>query len=183
MGDSSMRTFTQLAGRQKLAVFLILISAVALWAIDAVDDLSHGSTWSHLAIEGIIISFAAFWIISVAVRYFVSKKENVEIRADLANVRKSLEDYRKETQHLVKGLSLKIDEQLEKWQMTKAEKEIALLLLKGLANKEIADIRGTSEKTVTQQITAVYTKSGLRNRSEFAAFFLEDLLLPDTQTM
>ncbi|MES2768823.1 MAG: helix-turn-helix transcriptional regulator [Bdellovibrionota bacterium] len=176
-----MNAFSKLDGRQKVSVLIILMAAVALWAVDAIDDLSHGSSWGHLAIEGIIISFAAFWIITVAVRYFVSKKENVEIRADLANVRKSLEDYRKETQHLVKGLSLKIDEQLEKWEMTKAEKEIALLLLKGFANKEIADIRGTSEKTVTQQITAVYTKSGLRNRSEFAAFFLEDLLLPDNQ--
>lgn len=176
-----MKAFSHLELRQKVAVFLILISAVALWAIDAIDDLAHGSSWNHLLLEGIIVSFAAFWVIAVAMRYYASKTENTKIRADLANVRKDLENYQKETVHLIKGLSLKISEQLDKWHMTKAEKEVAMLLLKGLANKEIADVRGTSEKTVTQQISGIYSKSGLRSRSEFSAFFLEDLLLPDNQ--
>lgn len=175
-----MKQYSVLAAKQKLAIILILIAALTLWVVDAVDDLSHGSTWTHLGLEGIILSFAAYWIVSIAIRYFVSRRENLQMRVDLAAVKKDLEDFKLETRHLTKGLSLKIDEQLEKWQMTTAEKEIALFILKGLANKEIAEVRGTSEKTVTQQITAIYQKSGLHNRSEFAAFFLEDLLMPQT---
>lgn len=173
-----MKAFISLDLKQKLSVVLIFFLAFMLWLVDAIDDLAHGSTWVHLAIEGVILSIAALWIISIAMKYFVSKRENTQIQADLAKVRKDLESYQKETQHLVKGLSLKISEQLDKWDMTKAEKEVALLLLKGFSNKEIADIRETSEKTVTQQISSIYQKSGLRSRSEFAAFFLEDLLLP-----
>ncbi len=35
-----------------------------------------------------------------------------------------------------------------------------------------------SERTVRQHAIAVYSKSGLAGRAELAAFFLEDLLLP-----
>jgi len=50
--------------------------------------------------------------------------------------------------------------------------------LKGLSLKEIAEIRKTSEKTARAQCTPIYEKSGLSGRSELAAFFLEDLLVP-----
>jgi hypothetical protein len=49
-----------------------------------------------------------------------------------------------------------------------------------LSHREIADVRSTSEATVRQQALVIYRKSGLRNRSELSAFFLEDLLLPRT---
>ena len=78
------------------------------------------------------------------------------------------------------GLSQAIDEQLQNWSFTQAEKDIGLLLLKGLSFKEIAELRQTSERTVRQQAGEVYRKSGLAGRNEFAAFFLEDLLLPNS---
>ncbi|MCP5363623.1 MAG: response regulator transcription factor [Hyphomicrobiales bacterium] len=51
-------------------------------------------------------------------------------------------------------------------------------MLKGLTHKEIAVLRETSEATVRQHATAIYRKSGLSNRSQLTAFFLEDLLAP-----
>jgi DNA-binding CsgD family transcriptional regulator len=79
---------------------------------------------------------------------------------------------------LLKGLSHGIDQQLETWRLTPAEKDVAFLLLKGLSFKEIAPVRGDSERTVRQQALAVYAKSGLAGRAELSAFFLEDLLAP-----
>jgi DNA-binding CsgD family transcriptional regulator len=43
-------------------------------------------------------------------------------------------------------------------------------------------LRRTSERTVRQQALNVYRKSGLNGRSDMAAFFLEDLLLPVSST-
>lgn len=63
-----------------------------------------------------------------------------------------------------------------RWELSPAEKEVALLLLKGLSHKEIAEVRGTSEATVRQQSRALYKKAGLTGRHDLAAFFLEDLL-------
>ena len=71
-----------------------------------------------------------------------------------------------------------IRRQFEAWQLTSAEQEVGLLLLKGLSHKEIAGVRRTSEATIRQQAAAVYQKAGLSGRAALSAFFLEDLLSP-----
>jgi DNA-binding NarL/FixJ family response regulator len=60
----------------------------------------------------------------------------------------------------------------------RSEREVGLLLLKGLSLKDIAVVRGASEATVRQQAQAIYRKADLAGRAELSAFFLEDLLLP-----
>lgn len=173
-----MKELSELHFRQKLGIFLILLLLVVAWAFDAIEDVTHGSGLTHIIIEGVIVILIAIWFATIAARYFASRVQGNKIRTELTNVRQDLEKYRQETAHLAKGLSQKIDQQLDQWQMTKAEKEVALLLLKGFSNKEISNIRGTAEKTTVQQVSAIYEKSGIHHRSEFAAFFLEDLLLP-----
>jgi DNA-binding NarL/FixJ family response regulator len=79
---------------------------------------------------------------------------------------------------LLAGLGVAIDAQFERWVLSPAEREVALLMLKGLSHKEIASIRHVGEATVRQQAQGIYRKSGLANRNDLAAFFLEDLLLP-----
>lgn len=75
-----------------------------------------------------------------------------------------------------------INESFSNWGLTPAEAEIAWMLLKGLSFKEMADAREKSERTVRQQAGAIYAKSGLNNRSDLAAFFLEDFFADQTQT-
>lgn len=163
---------------QKFYITVVIFAGFFLWMVDATDDLLHGSSWYHIALEGLILILACYGIIQILSRYFTASKMNIEMKNDLNTIRADLEKFKKETAHLTRGFSLKIDQQLEQWQMTVAEKEVAILLLKGLSIKEIADIRQTSEKTVSQQLSNIYAKSNLRSRSEFAAFFLEDLLAP-----
>ncbi|RME67163.1 MAG: hypothetical protein D6782_03060, partial [Alphaproteobacteria bacterium] len=93
-----------------------------------------------------------------------------------------------ELERALAGISAQIERDFDSWNLTAAEREIALLLLKGLRLKEIADIRGTSERTARQQAQAVYKKAGLEGRSELAAFFIEDFMqslqsnMQDTKT-
>jgi len=72
------------------------------------------------------------------------------------------------------GVSRHINEEFARWNFTSAEAEIGWLLLKGLSFKEMSVARGTSERTSREQARSVYAKSGLDNRSVFAAYFLED---------
>ena len=106
-------------------------------------------------------------------------------RVELAGSQKALLDreaerdrWRDEANRLLAGLGAAIEVQFERWGLTPAEKEVALLLLKGLGHKEAALVLDRSERTVRQHGIAVYRKSGLAGRAELAAFFLEDLLLP-----
>jgi DNA-binding NarL/FixJ family response regulator len=132
----------------------------------------------HIATEVILVVLATIGMLSIGLRYILSKQENYKMRQDLAAVRSDLKKYKEDTIHLHEGLSQKIDEQLEAWGLSSAEKEIALLLLKGLTVKEVAQVRGTSDRTISQQVSSIYEKSGLHTRSELSAYFLEDLLSP-----
>jgi DNA-binding NarL/FixJ family response regulator len=65
-----------------------------------------------------------------------------------------------------------------RWQLTPAESEIGLLLLKGFSHQEIANLRTVSERTVREQARALYSKAGLTGSTALSAFCIEDLLLP-----
>lgn len=69
-----------------------------------------------------------------------------------------------------------IQTQFSQWQLSKSEKEVAILLLKGLSFQEIATVRDTKEKTVRQQASSIYGKAELDGRHELAAWFFEDFL-------
>ncbi len=62
------------------------------------------------------------------------------------------------------------------WKLTSSERDIALLLIKGLSIQEISDVRDTRPGTVKSQSSAIYQKAGVTGRNELAAYFVEDLL-------
>ena len=66
-----------------------------------------------------------------------------------------------------------IDEDFGEWKLSGAEADIAWFMLRGLPLREIADLRGTSERTVRQQAQAIYRKAGLDGRSDLAGRVLE----------
>lgn len=59
--------------------------------------------------------------------------------------------------------------------LTPNEREVARLILCGKSDKEIAYVRGLSIHTVKSRVKRVLRRVGARNRTEFAARFLNDL--------
>lgn len=105
-------------------------------------------------------------------------QEQLALLQDIEVARSEGQRWRADMRELLKGLSSAIDAQFDRWKLSQSEREIALLLLKGLTHKEIAVLRDTSEKTIRQQSQSIYEKSNLSGRASLSAFFLEDLLLP-----
>ena len=97
---------------------------------------------------------------------------------DLEIARVQGQRWRSDARALLNGLGEAIEAQFSRWNLTEAEREVALLLLKGLSLKEIAAIRVTTERTVRAQARSLYSKAGLTGRAALSAFFLEDLLAP-----
>lgn len=155
------------------AVFLLVTS-------DIVTDARHGAHNWHLLLEAAIAAISAFGIFHILRNSFQLKKNLILEKNISTQMSAEAEKWRLQSQKYTQGLSVEIDKQLNYWNLTKTEKEVAFLLLKGLSTKEIAESRNTSEKTARAQATAIYAKSGLGGRSELAAFFLEDLLVPGT---
>lgn len=101
-----------------------------------------------------------------------------EMRERLEVRKAERDEWRESARKALEGLGEAIDRQFEAWKLTPAEREVALLLLKGYSHKHVATATGRSERTARQHATTVYQKAGLGSRAELAAYFLEDLLLP-----
>lgn len=164
--------------RTYLAIAALFVAIAALAAVDLIADLREGTTLGHVAIEGGVVVVALSGAGWMAAQVRAARREAQELRVVAEASREEAARWRTEAHDLIAGLSAAIDRQLERWGLTPAEKEIALLLLKGLSHKEVAEVRQVSETTVRQQARAIYRKSGLTGRHDLAAFFLEDLLGP-----
>ncbi len=162
---------------RRTTVGVILVVIAILVAVDVATDLASGTDLVHAALELVVIGAA----VAGAVMMWRSGRREVEaLRADLSASRAEVERWRTEAKEAVEGLSIAIDHQFDRWSLTGAEREVCLLLLKGLSLKDVAIVRSTSERTAREQARAIYKKSALAGRAELAAFFLEDLLAPRT---
>ncbi|MBE0414718.1 helix-turn-helix transcriptional regulator [Yoonia sp.] len=66
--------------------------------------------------------------------------------------------------------------QFESWQLTAAQRDVALLCLRGLRISDIAAIRGSAEGTVKAHFSAIFRAANVRTRSEFVALFMEEFI-------
>jgi len=69
-----------------------------------------------------------------------------------------------------------IEHQFSEWQLTDAERDVALLAIKGLSTAEMAELRQTKEGTIKAQSAAVYRKAGVSGRLQLLSFFIDELL-------
>lgn len=164
--------------RERFFIIGILCLVALLVGIDIITDSSEGVIVWHLVAEGsvgVIAIAGVFYLLrgTVTLRHRLEK----EIK-DFSAYKQEAEAWRADSRKYIDGLARAIDQQLSKWNLSVAEKEVAFLLLKGLSLKEVADVRNTTEKTARVQSMAIYAKAGISGRSELSAFFLEDLLLP-----
>lgn len=161
------------------SVILVVSGAfVILVGLDLIMDYQNGSSIGHLIIEGILLVISGGLFIFGLNHLTQAKNEIKTLQVNMEMIHQEKEQWKSETHKLLEGLSIKIEQQFGQWKLTQAETEVGFLLLKGFSLKEIADLRQTKVKTVQQQSQSIYQKTGLGNRSELAAFFLEDLLPP-----
>lgn len=62
------------------------------------------------------------------------------------------------------------------WSLTSAEREIAILAIKGFSIAEMAELRDTKQGTVKAQCASVYKKADVAGRLQLLSIFLDDLM-------
>lgn len=149
-----------------------------LMTLDIYQDFKEGSKLSHLLIELILLSGGLIGFTGILWQLLKNKLSYQQLKVNYEKLSQEKDRWKSETQSYLNGLTQSIEKQLVKWQLSPAEQEIAFMILKGFSFKEIAHLRGVSERTVRQQTLKVYEKSNTAGRAEFAAFFLEDFLVP-----
>jgi len=162
----------------RLALTLLLGGIAVGGAVDLWLDWPGSPGAFHLAFEFAVLALALGGVAWLWSGWMQTRGTLARSRDESLRLTAERDAWRQRAEKLLHGLGAEIDAQLRTWQLTRAEREVAVLLLKGFGHKEIAGLLGRSERTVRQHAVAVYRKSNLSGRAELAAFFLEDLLLP-----
>ena len=162
--------------KEFIAVFILAIVVIGNLG-DVFYDYREGASIAHVLME-LSIAIVSFALIAgLIVGIWRQSRSNNRLKAELDSVseasQQSLPPALATARH---ELALVLKEQFEVWKLTQTEREVGMLLLKGLSFKEIASVRSTMEKTVRQQASAIYRKSNVTGRHAFSAWFIEDLL-------
>ncbi|MGI2258655.1 helix-turn-helix transcriptional regulator [Shewanella sp. GXUN23E] len=162
-------------GKDAITIGVLLLVILAS-GHDLYADISQGASRLHLLQEGLLLLVASLllsWILTSLHRQ----------RREITALKQALEDARNLPLPTDAGfldarhrLSEVIARQFQQWDLSQSEQEVGLLLLKGLSLREISLLRGTAEKTIRQQASAIYKKAGVNGRHAFAAWFIEDFL-------
>jgi DNA-binding CsgD family transcriptional regulator len=167
-------------GRHRLwATVAIVLGAGFFLALEVRDEPQL--TPFELFVELVKILPLVLMCVGVVLLFRITarqREDQLTLLRDLEVARLQGQRWRAESRSLINGLGAAIDLQFARWNFTEAEREVALLLLKGLSIKEAAAVRATSERTIRAQAAALYGKAGVNGRAALSAFFLEDLLAP-----
>lgn len=157
--QKSERRATVLAG-------LILLQAMcALFFIgDVIGDFREDGKFDnpHLILESVAAAalVAGVIFLMIELRGLLTRMSHMQIGLDVARG------------HLAEV----IDAFFDQWNLTAAERDVAIMILKGLDNDSIARVRKTASGTVRAQATNIYSKSATDGRAQFISLFMEELM-------
>lgn len=154
--------------------FLLLVAVASM--ADLIADLNEDVNSSHLLQEALILVVAISAMAWIVVSLRRRNREVRELHIELEAVKSARRVQPEEIVEAKRKLATVIANQFDAWSLTKSEREVGFLLLKGFSLKEISALRGTAEKTIRQQASSIYKKAGLTGRHSFAAWFIEDIL-------
>ncbi len=151
----------------------LLLTITVIGVIDIVLDRPASLLDAHVVVDMVLVA------VSLATAFYLwfgwrhSERSLEDMRGALSDRAEERDMWQQRTEGILRGLGEAIDEVLTRWGLTPAERETALLLLKGLSHKRIASMTERSERTVRQHAVSVYRKSELGGRAALSAFFLE----------
>ena len=154
-------------------LFLFITSTFV--GLDVMTDIQEGLPMRHYLHEVALITGCFGWIGAQIYLILRRDKKLSMILNSLKRVEDERDFYLNKVSHFKAQFNDLIDEQFKLWGLSIGERDVAILLIKGLTMKEIADLRQTAEGTVRQQAQNIYKKSHLHSRQQLSAYFLDDL--------
>ena len=148
----------------KLINLVVSSALIVFFFSDVVIDLTEGEAKSvHFYLE-------TTFVVVMSVLFVFQIREFNAMRSEITSTKKELSNLKKSTTEL-------INSQIDLLELTKAERDVAWLIIKGTSYKKIAELRGVSERTINQQVGSIFKKSNVANRHEFVSSFIEDLMI------
>jgi DNA-binding CsgD family transcriptional regulator len=154
----------------KLPVIGVLVYCISLIAF-TVDFLSEVTGWKLLSALPWVLHeiFTLMTLVGLCVgMYFIARSYRLAAN-NTRYLAKQLDAARSAFQSGIDGY-------FEQWGLSEAEKDIALLTIKGMTISEIAEIRQTKQSTIKTQSSAIYKKAGVSSPAQLVSSLIEELL-------
>ena len=181
LGGFEIAMNDELDGHLRWILAIALLSIIVGGTVDLLMDQPERWLSFHVVFETLMIAGALVMATTLWLGWWRSAHSAASLRESLEAQRAERDAWKASARAALDGLGRAIDEQFRSWGLTPAEREVALMLLKGYGHKEIAALTGRGERTVRQHAGVVYEKAGLAGRAELAAYFLHDLMLPGAE--
>lgn len=144
-------------------IFLQAVTAVIFFADVASDYLENGrlddfQLWLELVATVALAGGVVFLTVELK-----------KVLKRLASLEGSMRAARGEMADVIDGF-------FSDWGLTPSERDVALMVLKGVDNDSISRLRGTAPGTVRAQCASVYAKAGVDGRAQLFSVFMEELL-------
>lgn len=150
--------------RLRRALFLVAAAVqcvcLILFAIDVADELQSFDRMTVIEVISLLGLLVSIAITFGEYRRMVHRNRRIEQRLDAATG----------------AFARMMDEQFTHWGLSGAERDVALMSVKGLSVGDIAALRHTAAGTVKAQSAAIYRKAGVSNRAEMISVLIEDLI-------
>ena len=160
-----------------LILIAMLITVIAINTTDFLKDIMQGDDFLHVGLE-VMTVFLCLWGIVMLIQQINNRATEISaLHKKVEKTEQDLELSHSKLKEIGREYSIYLHKQFDDWGLTPSEKEVALILLKGLSFKEMAEVRNTKEKTIRQQASTIYRKSHVSGRHEFSAWFFEDMLV------
>jgi DNA-binding CsgD family transcriptional regulator len=179
--DWRFQMSNDLDARLQWILAIALLSTIIGGTADLVMDQPERWLSFHVVFETLMIAGALVMATTLWLGWWRSARSAASLRESLEAQRAERDAWKASAVAALEGLGRAIDAQFRSWRLTPTERDVALMLLKGYGHKEIAALTGRSERTVRQHAGVVYEKAGLAGRAELAAYFLNDLMLPEEE--
>lgn len=164
------------------SILLVALAAIIIGGtVDLMLDQPERWLSFHVVFEILLIAGALLMVTTLWIGWWRAERATGELRALLEESSEERDRWRSSAEHALRGLGQAMREQFDAWGLTPAERDVALMLLKGYPHKIIGKLTQRSAQTVRQHAAAVYGKAGLSGRAELSAFFLADLMLPEKE--
>lgn len=162
-------------GQSRLERLMLWVAAIQLacaagFALDLYLEFPDPRDWlhlgpgeaTHLVSEGalMILLLTGFSLARSALRQV--QRERDTARRDLRSLRGDFDTI--------------LHRQFEIWQLTPAQRDVALLTLRGATIADVAGMRNCAEGTVKAHLSAIFRAAGVRTRSELLGHFMDEFL-------
>ncbi|WP_109313601.1 MULTISPECIES: LuxR C-terminal-related transcriptional regulator [Ruegeria] len=146
---------------------LLVVQAVcaAFFVTDAMLDWTGGESAGFRHLHSFELVLALALIGGLAATIALIRSQNRRVR-----------DMQRQLSVAQGAFAQLIASQFTEWNLSDAERDVALLSIKGLSIADIATLRQTKEGTVKAQCAAVYRKAGVTGRVQLLSYFIDELL-------